>query len=203
MLDSNELNRWIQDNGDNTHNVIYDLNEQSIVIDLGGYSGVWVKQIVEKYNPYIYIIEPISDFYNSLVENFSENNKIHLLNVAIGLEDKEDVIFIQGDQTSIYNNSGIQTSVKFNTIETIFKTWNLIDSDIDLIQINIEGSEYDVLENIISKGLIKKFKNIQIQFHLGIDKCEEKRKSIQNKLIENNFTNKFNYSFVWESWTQN
>ena len=36
----------------------YRLNESSFVIDLGGYSGNWSRNIVEKYNCNIHIFEP-------------------------------------------------------------------------------------------------------------------------------------------------
>ena len=52
-------------------------------------------------------------------------------------------------------------------METILNKWNL--NVVDLIQINIEGDEYPLLENMLKTGLINKFKNIQIQYHLGIE----------------------------------
>ena len=36
-LNSESLGKWFADQGDYTHNINYDLDENSIVIDLGGY----------------------------------------------------------------------------------------------------------------------------------------------------------------------
>ena len=58
-----ELTKWVASNGDTTHNISYDLNEDSIIMDLGGYTGVWAQQLIDKYNPYVYILEPVSVFY--------------------------------------------------------------------------------------------------------------------------------------------
>ena len=66
-LNQQEIRRWFSDRGDYTHNINYDLNEDSIVIDLGGYTGVWAQQIIDKYNPNMYILEPIEEFYNGMV----------------------------------------------------------------------------------------------------------------------------------------
>ena len=52
-LNLQELAKWIASNGDNTHNISYDLNEDSIIMDLGGYTGVWAQQMIDKYNPYV------------------------------------------------------------------------------------------------------------------------------------------------------
>ena len=49
-------------------------------------------------------------------------------------------------------------------------------------------------------NMINKFKNIQIQFHLGIENDKERRNEIQKNLILKGFKNKFDYPFVWESW---
>jgi hypothetical protein len=67
-LNSNEIGRWFNDRGDYTHNITYDLNENSIIMDLGGYTGVWVQQMIEKYNPN-FIVEIISEL-ESNTENF-------------------------------------------------------------------------------------------------------------------------------------
>ena len=72
--------------------------------------------------------------------------------------------------------------------------------EVDLIQINIEGDEYDLLDYMIENKLIRRFKNIQIQFHLNIENCIQRRDIIRDKLLENNFEINFDYPFVWESW---
>jgi hypothetical protein len=85
-------------------------------------------------------------------------------------------------------------------MKSLLEYWGL--DMVDLIQINIEGDEYPVLESLIEDGLINRFKNIQIQFHHGIDNDIERRNSIRNGLLKNGFKEKFNYPFVWESWTK-
>jgi FkbM family methyltransferase len=200
-LDKTELRKWFNNNGDYTHNITYNLNENSIVMDLGGYTGVWAKQIIDKYNPNMYIIEPVPDFYNQMVSKFSNNNKVKLLNIAVGCENKNNVIYINGDSTSANLTNGKSIDVKFKTIDTILNENNL--SQVDLIQINIEGDEYPLLEYMLNNGSINRFKNIQIQFHLGIEGDIKRRDKIREGLINNGFKINFDYPFVWESWGKN
>lgn len=199
-LNTQEITRWFKDQGDYTHNITYDLTEESIIMDLGGYNGAWAQQMIEKYNPYVYILEPVNKFYDSMINKFLNNKKVKLLNVGVGVEDTDGVIFMDGDGTSSNLVSGESINVKINTVDTILKKFNLSNIDIDLIQINIEGDEYPLLENMIEVGSIKKFKNIQIQFHLGIVNDIERRNNIRKGLIENGFELNFDYPFVWESW---
>jgi FkbM family methyltransferase len=198
MSNSDEMVKWFKDNGDNTHNITYDLTENSIIMDLGGYTGVWAQQMIEKYNPNVYILEPVTKFYEGMVNKFSNNPKVHLMNVGVSTEDKEGTIFINGDATSSNLTNGESIGVKFNTIETVLEKWGL--TEVDLIQINIEGDEYPLLENMLETGSINIFKNIQIQFHLGVENDVERRDKIRNGLILNGFKNNFDYPFVWESW---
>jgi len=200
-LNKTELRRWFNDNGDYTHNITYNLNEDSVVMDLGGYTGVWAQQIIDKYNPNMYIIEPVPDFYNKMVSKFSNNGKVKLLNIAVGSENKDDIIFINGDATSTNISNGETINVKFNTIDVILDKYNL--NQVDLIQINIEGGEYPLLEYMLENGLVNKFKNIQIQFHLGIEDDIKRRDKIRLGLINNGFKLNFDYPFVWESWGKN
>ena len=76
--------------------------------------------------------------------------------------------------------------------------------EIDLLQINIEGAEYDILDNWIDNKVINKIKTLQIQFHnfKEIPNYVERRENIRNNLLKLGFTEKFNYQWVWECWTK-
>jgi FkbM family methyltransferase len=198
MTNSSEITKWFRDNGDYTHNITYNLTENSVIMDLGGYTGVWAQQMIEKYNPNVYILEPVTNFYEGMVTRFSNNDKVRLMNVGIGVEDKDGVIFMSGDGTSSNLTDGESINVRFNKIDTVLEKWGL--SEVDLIQINIEGDEYPFLEHMLETGSINKFKNLQIQFHLGIENDIERRNKIRDGLIANGFNNNFDYPFVWESW---
>lgn len=200
-LNAKEIDRWFADKGDYTHNITYDLNEKSIIMDIGGYTGVWAQQMIDKYNPNVYILEPVPSFYKIMENKFIDNPKVRLLNVGIKTENSEGIIFMSGDGSSSNLPNGEPINVKFNTIETVLNKFKL--EEIDLIQINIEGDEYQLLENMLKTGSINRFKNIQIQFHLGVDNDINRREKIREGLIENNFKIKFDYPFVWESWTKN
>ena len=195
-----QIRRWFNDNGDYTHNINYDLTDKSIVIDLGGYTGVWVKQIVDKYNPFVYVLEPVGNFYNVLNEKFRNNDKVITINSGISKDNKSGVLFLDNDGTSSLCEHGESVNVNFINMQKLFDDNGI--SNVDLLQINIEGDEYDLLDDLIENGIIVKFDNIQIQFHNNIKEHVFRRDKIQKGLISNGFKNKFNYPFVWESWTK-
>ena len=56
--DITSLNKWFNDNGDYTHNINYELNDDSVVIDLGGYYGLWIDEILKKNTDKLSLLNP-------------------------------------------------------------------------------------------------------------------------------------------------
>jgi FkbM family methyltransferase len=203
--DITSLNKWFNDNGDYTHNINYELNDDSVVIDLGGYYGLWIDEILKKNNPHIpniILVEPVPEFYNHLVKKYENYEKIKVMNVGVSTDKNETTksLYVSNDGSSTNFNTNVNSVIQIKTlpIDKILSDNNF--NQIDLLQINIEGDEYALMEYLIESKIINKFKNIQIQFHLGIENDIERRDNIQKNLISNGFRNKFDYPFVWESW---
>lgn len=200
-MSSESYRKWVQDKGDETHIIYYPLNENSWVIELGGYKGIWTKRIFEKFKCNILVIEPLPEFYSYLKSEFSKpefKDKIKLENFAISSEPKKIKLYSSGDATSAHIKKGEGIDIECQTIEFFLNKYNI--NLVDLVQINIEGEEYPLLENWTSSNLIDKFKFIQVQFHNFIDNHIQRRSEIQNRLISQNFENIFQYDFIWESW---
>ena len=71
--------------------------------------------------------------------------------------------------------------------------------EIDLLYMNIEGSEYQLLNHIIETGLIQNVKHLQVQFHNYILNSKLERKKIRKKLKKTHYC-VFNFPFIWERW---
>ena len=203
--DIGSLNQWFADNGDYTHNINYELNNDSVVIDLGGYYGLWIDEILKKNNPNIpniILVEPVPEFYNHLVTKYENYEKIKVMNVGVSTDKNEatKTLYVSSDGSSTNFNINVKSVIQIKTmpIDKILSDNNI--NQVDLLQINIEGDEYGLMEYMIESNTIDKFKNIQIQFHLGIDNDIERRNIIQKNLVSKGFKNKFDYPFVWDSW---
>jgi hypothetical protein len=199
------INKWFSDNGDNTHIIDYEFNENSVIIDLGAYNGLWCEVLLKKLGsltPTIILVEPVPEFFNNLVAKFSNKTNIKIANYGISTnsEELEKDLYKSSDASSTNFKLGEVIKIKTIPIDKLLLDYNI--DFVDLIQINIEGDEYSLMEYIIDSNLINKFKNIQIQYHLGIDRAVERRDIIRNNLTSNGFKIKFDYPFVWESWTK-
>ena len=191
--------RWFSENGNENVIVNYPLTEDSWVLELGGYEGLWTEKITKLYNCNVVVVEPIPDFCNILVERFKNNPKVHIVNNAVTAERREVTFNIDGDGTSeTLISSERQITINSCTLEDIIEVYQL--SRIDLIQMNIEGEEFNLLPALIKSRLLTKCNDIHIQFHNTNPSCPTKRESIQQGFRDLGFELSWNYEFVWESW---
>jgi FkbM family methyltransferase len=191
--------RWEYDNGDFTKILDYPLDENSQVIELGGYIGEWTEKLVNKFNPKLLIIEPIPKFVKILKNKFKDNFNVTIDNSAISTSNKIIQLHVMESSTSesikVSNNK-----VKANAynIEHFVEKYNL--NKIDLIQVNIECEEYPLLLHWITTDFLKNVRFIQIQFHTFCDDYEKRYSIISEGLRNLGFEVRYKYDFVWESW---
>lgn len=195
--------KWRADRGDEILVLDYPLNENSQVIELGGFQGLWTKRVSSKFNCNVLVVEPIKEFYDKMLNEFDyylKNNrdKIKTENSGISTEEKELTFAVDGDATSAHLHSNNPVKIKCYTLEHYLNKHNI--EKVDLMQVNIEGEEYPLMQAWIDSGLINKVKYIQVQYHRMGENYEEKHNKIQEGLRQLGFKMKWEYPFVWESW---
>ncbi len=198
---TNEITRWFRDNGDETLRIDYpELNEESIVFDLGGYKGDFAQAINDKYGCTVYLFEPHPEFYDTCVQRFLSNDKLIPLNYGLSDKDGKFMLSDSVDGSSFLNPNHQDKSEIECEVKEIFEVLSKLEvSNIDLMKINIEGSEYPLLLHMISENRLSIVDNYQIQFHNFIDNADE----LRNKIIEGlskTHVRTWCYTFVWENW---
>ena len=192
MLDKefnkNHIGKWFQDNGDGTLRINYNLTENSVIMDLGGYHGDWTN-----------IFEPVKSLVNIIASRFAGDRRVKSYDIAVGDEKKKCNIYHGQDESSLFS---VGSDDDFEVIK-MMEVSNVLDkiglNFVDVIKINIEGGEFDLLDAIIDKVLQTKFGNFQIQFHKVEDDSVERRDKIHEELSKTHVCN-WNYPWVWENW---
>lgn len=195
------LDRWREIDGDNTLRLDYpQLNEKSIVFDVGGYKGEWTKNIFAKYSPTIYIFEPVSSFFNDIENFYKYNKKIIPFKFGFGADDASLKISLSADASSIYSDKkNIQyEQIRIRRLSDFIKENNI--QCIDLIKINIEGSEYDVIHDLHENNLLNRIIQFQIQFH-EIDVQSKQKLKICRDILAQTHSQDWCFDFTWEAWT--
>ncbi|MDY0365403.1 MAG: FkbM family methyltransferase [Arcobacteraceae bacterium] len=193
--------QWFKDDGDNTHRLNYNLTQDSVVFDLGGYKGEFAERIVDRFDCNIYIFEPVKEFHTIIQEKFLSNNKIKAFNFGLSDKTEEIEISLSDDGSSVYRGKDNQKEmISLKSIKDFINENSI--SKIDLLKINIEGGEFAVLPELLNMDIIQNIKNLQIQFHNFVDNAEEKREAIRKQL---SLTHKltYDYYFIWENWELN
>ena len=142
------------------------INNNSIILDIGANIGDVTDVITKKYNPNIYCYEPNIICYNHMLKRFKKNSKIKIFNVAVSNFTGEAFLYFHEKAKNIaeFNQrsslkrekDGLDVNKKVEVdcinIKEILDQHNKID----LIKIDIEGSEYEIMPEIIkNKDKIK------------------------------------------------
>jgi FkbM family methyltransferase len=193
------VNRWNKEQSDSKLRLLYPLNSESIVFDLGGYKGDYAAEINERYGCSVYVFEPVRRFYMDCVARFESNEKIKCFNYGLSNENGSFFINDSDDSSSLIrgNPHGNYEKVNIKSFSNELKELGI--KQIDLLKINVEGSEFLILPDIISNDLVSQINYLQIQFHTFFPNSKFLRNEIRKKLSETH-EEQWNYPFVWESW---
>lgn len=160
---------------------------------MGGYRGIFIDRIHKLANPRIVIFEPTKKYYKYLKNKYKNDKKITIKNYGLYDLDCSKKLYLSGDGSSLFKKASSYEIINLRDINSVLKSYKKID----LMSINIEGSEYALVKRLINTGLIKKIKYLQIQFHDFVPKSDFKRKRIITQLKKTHKI-RYSYPFVWE-----
>ena len=190
---------WNLRNGDEKLSLDYDFTNKSIVFDVGTYTGSFTEKIVNRFDCIVYAFEPKNEYFNYLMNKFKKNKNVRIFNFALsnftGTAQISDIgagsSIIERVENSDYETINVVSFVDFLKMENI--------DSIDLLYLNIEGSEYDLFTNIFENNYQNKINHFQIQFHNFVNQAKQKRREIR-KVLKITHDCKFNFPFIWERW---
>lgn len=200
---SKDVSKWFADGGDEKFRYDYPLGQLSVVVDLGGYQGHFADKLCKKFGCTVHVFEPIKDYYLQCCKTNKTNPKVKVYPFGISGDYEGPIdISIDADASSIFkaNEAKQKTEIFIKPTSYLFAEDRMALQHIHLLKINVEGAEYDILDALINHGWIKRVTTIQVQFHTFVPDAEAKREVLHKKLAETHEL-KWNYPFVWESWT--
>lgn len=191
------VTEWFKVSGDRTLRLNYDLDENSLVFDIGGYEGQWASDIFSMYCCTIHIFEPVVEFADKIERRFPRNKRIFVHKFGLLNRSQKASILLAQDGSSFFKQG--KTNAEVTLVSAVdFMRENDIQN-IDVMKINIEGGEYDLLDHLIDTGFVKHIKNIQVQFHDFVPNAEQRMIRIQQRLRQTHSLT-YQYPFVWENW---
>jgi FkbM family methyltransferase len=184
------------------HDVAIDAD--SVVVDVGAFTGSWAQNIVQRYDPVIYAFEPNPNSFMRLQEKAQNNPKLQPMPYGLGDEDMTVEFTMNGLGSSMCDERSSHSDTPRITVEIadIDRVWkDLKLGQVDLMKINIEGAEFPLLDRMIKTGLLNKVDCFMIQFHEWHPGAYRKRERIREELSKTHRL-EWDYHFVWEKWVR-
>lgn len=191
------MRRWKIDAGDKKLRVEYALNRDSTVLDLGGFEGNWAGEIHERYGCQVLVFEPVQEYAEAIAQRFRGNSQIQIFPYGLAGSTRRERIGLCSDSSSMFITAEQTQEIELVDAAEWFSQHPI--ADIALMKVNIEGGEYELLERLIETGLVKKIRDIQVQFHDFSPDSLARMEAIQ-RALQATHTPTWQYQFVWENW---
>ena len=195
-----EAARWFRDKGDETLRLAYSLDRNSIVFDCGGYEGDWAAAVHAKFGCRVYVFEPVPSFFANIQRRFEDDPSVRSFGFGLHSRNERATIHLAANASSTFGQQAAAESIELRDVAEVLSSLQV--SHVDLIKINIEGGEYELLERLLNTGLIGTVNHIQVQFHRFVPGSVERRERIRQRLRATHSL-RYDYDFVWESWSRN
>ena len=173
------------------------LNQTGLVLDMGAYLGEYTEVILQKNKQITFwLYEPIPEFFMVCTNKFKDKENIVVHQKAVSADGRNFQMQIDGlrsrKESSIFFDS---VTIESQSIQEIFDTV----IEIELVKMNIEGMEYECLEQLIRTNSLVKARYLLIQFH-NFEKDSHKRRDLIRKQMEIDFKNIYTFEWIWELW---
>lgn len=182
----------------------YQLDADSIVVEVGGWRGDWAAKIAELYNPWILVFEPIREYYEACLQRFKGNGKVAVIPEGLGAADTRLTIAKMEEASSLFLDAKTVMGEKFRSL-TETESIEIDDAAyalppvMDLLSLNCEGAEFLILPRLLGSGRIRSCANVQVQFHQFMKNAEVDRNLIRAGLSASH-EESWCVPWGWESW---
>lgn len=189
---------WLKHEPDELVRYTYDLTPSSHVLDVGGFKGDFAARLIAEHGVNVTVFEPIPSFAEAIRQRYANDPRVTLIEAALSCEDGEGVFARNGDGSGAFASGEL---VKIRLIDAARFVEEYCRQDIALAKLNIEGGEYALLERLVATGHIRRFENLQVQFHLNVPQARSRYRRLARSLRQTHELT-WRYPFVWENWTR-
>jgi FkbM family methyltransferase len=179
------------------------LKNDQIAIDCGANIGKFTVEMAQSEST-VYAFEPNSFAYKELVKNTNQFNNVVCFQKAVGVNNNHVKLYMHENAksnkikwstgSSLLSHKGNVNEEEYELVECIdfIEFLEKTDKYIALIKIDIEGSEIDILNQLIDKDIYKKIGQIFVEVHdnkmpeLAIPTNNLREKIIHKKILNIN-----------------
>jgi hypothetical protein len=142
------------------------------------------------------VVEPVTEYFQILESKFSGNQRVKLFHLAVGDRNGIIDIYIDGMKSGSNANSILIQSAEIMATDDLLRRLPVTPT---VVEINIEGGEYLVMQNLFASNLVEQVRTFLVQFHKYEYRDEIMRGEIREKLSASH-AEIYCYEWVWERW---
>ncbi len=186
---------------------IYELNHESSVIDLGAHDGS-ISEFFLKKGCKVFAFEPNPNLYEKLLEKKKKYKNLECFNLGVNSVKGKFSLYLKKNEITHEIKTDSQASSllkdKINLSNKDFIEVNCITFEniismtgvVDLVKIDIEGSEYEIYDDLLKHS--NKFDNCIIELHNKKfpDEIQYKHNDMLNKIKAHKNKKKFNLGYI-------
>jgi FkbM family methyltransferase len=180
-----------------------DIDEHSVVWEIGGYEGRWALAMAEKYNPQLHVFEP-QDWAADNAKRKLAGYNAQVYRFALWTYSGEMQIHNYGrDGASLVNFSASD----LHTIRTVDVYPFFVGvppkdpvGQIDLCQMNIEGGEFILLPYMIGMGLMPYIKRFRCQWHPNLVPSAQEKWDRLKQMMDKTHELYWDYGNIAQEW---
>lgn len=175
-----------------------------IAVVLGGHTGNSAVRLAKK-GYKVFVFEPVAEFASEIRELAKKKHvDLEVLELAAASSNGLVKVSQEGEKTFTLNHrSDLVSGHNLIAVPSVdFSDWvNALGSDIGVLEVNIEGSEYDVLDVILTRSIVSRIDRFNIQFH-KVNATSERDREDLRKALARTHTQVWNFDWVWEVWVK-
>jgi FkbM family methyltransferase len=161
--------------------------DKPFIIDCGSHIGMSILYFKLLYpNAEVLGFEPDPASFRFLKKNIENNNLKDVKLIKKALSNKNDKILFYGGRSatsSAFKNRGGNKVIEIEAV----KLSNYIERNVDFLKIDVEGAEFGILQDLISKNKLKMINKIVVEYHHHMKKNDDRFSKFLGMFEDNNF----------------
>ncbi len=186
------------------HRVFAKISSHDVIIDLGAHLGKFTAEFAKRART-VYAFEPHPDIFASLQKNTCRFSNVVAYQKAISDEDGEATLYSDPSQTSRPTEGSTLSNQKRDvsyengfSVETVQLSKFIQDLhlQVKLIKIDIEGMEYNVINDLLNSGAIDLVDLVYVEDHCQyVDGLELQREQTLEEIRKRKLEHKFDFNW--------
>jgi FkbM family methyltransferase len=180
-----------------------------LVVDMGAFDGEWAANVHQEYGARVLSFEPWPAMLSKARQRLAPYPQVELYPYGLAAADKEVDLYQLGPGSTVHADAwqrldpqaALPAAVHV-VLRDVIQVFDELDLHrVDVLKINVEGTEYEILDRLIATGYIERCRCVFIQFHEWFPDAYARRRRIHLALRRTHRVDWSDY-FVWERWTR-